>query len=180
MMDCGDFSEQSEAMKKYVLSSNDYIAEEKYDGGRFELVIENGNATLYSHDDNARNGSFLKIANFINCVLDGELFVPGGQSKDLVHCLASEKEKIKYCVFDVLELNGKNLTSLPLQERRKILVKVILELRSPIMFAPEWFCDLELMFNRIVGRGGEGIVIKHKGAPYLDRKSTRLNSSHTT
>jgi bifunctional non-homologous end joining protein LigD len=71
-----------------------------------------------------------------------------------------------YMVFDLLELNGRNLREQPLRERRRLLERLV---TSPGMIFPARRLDPNgLMAWRVaLQRGYEGIVAKDPESPYV-------------
>jgi DNA ligase-1 len=76
------------------------------------------------------------------------------------------KVRVTYKAFDILFLNGRELTSLPLSERRKYLLEVV----PPEYLAEGVECqnEVELMrfYDEALKKGFEGIVVKNLNSPY--------------
>jgi hypothetical protein len=72
-----------------------------------------------------------------------------------------------YHVFDILWLNGHNVTSLPLEDRRALLRE--LPLTAP-MRRVELLDDAE-PWDRARREGWEGVIAKRRGSPYEHRRS---------
>jgi ATP-dependent DNA ligase len=70
-------------------------------------------------------------------------------------------------VFDILWVNGRNLTLLPLMERRAILRD--LGLRSPLHPVEE--ITGEKPWDRACREGWEGVIAKRRDSPYEHRRS---------
>ena len=77
-----------------------------------------------------------------------------------------EKVRVTYRAFDILFLNGQELTKLPLSARRKYLLEVV----PPEYLAEGVECqnEVELMrfYDEALKRKFEGIVVKNLNAPY--------------
>src|ERR1700735_2825027 len=105
----------------------------KLDGFRLEAVKKNGKTTLYSRRGNILNRKFHYIATALtklpdNTVLDGELVALDSDGKSdfgLLQNFRSAESKIHYYVFDLLVLKGKDVSQLPLNERRGLFTKII-------------------------------------------------------
>src|SRR5262245_6895883 len=75
----------------------------------------------------------------------------------------------RHCVFiafDLLFLNGKDLRTQPLIERKAMLKKLLCRKRSRILYLDHVESDGRLLFEQIVKMGLEGIVCKRKDSPY--------------
>ena len=72
-----------------------------------------------------------------------------------------------YHVFDVVWLEGRDLTSLPLEERRALLDG--LPLRPPLQRVRT--LDDEKPWERACREGWEGVIAKRRGSPYEHRRS---------
>ena len=68
--------------------------------------------------------------------------------------------------FDLLYLNGKDLRTLPLLERKKMLKNLLRRKRSRILYLTHVEGDGRLLFDQIVKMDLEGIVCKRKDSPY--------------
>jgi ATP-dependent DNA ligase len=75
--------------------------------------------------------------------------------------------KILYHVFDILWLDGRSLTALPLSERRVFLER--LPLRPPL--ARVETIDHPKPWERACGEGWEGVIAKRRDSPYEHRRS---------
>ncbi|MBN2478089.1 ATP-dependent DNA ligase [Candidatus Micrarchaeota archaeon] len=85
---------------------------------------------------------------------------------------ASEELPLNLFVFDILQVDGEDLTEKPLKERRKLLEKYfpsgILKLSE--MFIVEKTKKLENIFNEALKENLEGIMAKDLNAPYTAGK----------
>ena len=98
-----------------------------------------GKTTLYSRRQNVLNQKFSYIAAAMEylpngTVLDRELVALGPEGKpdfNLLQSFRSAKSHIRYYAFDILLFENRNLTQLPLSERR-VLLRSVLEPHEPI------------------------------------------------
>ena len=74
---------------------------------------------------------------------------------------------VAYHVFDILWLDGRDVTSLPLDERRALLNE--LPLRSPLQRVPS--LDDPKPWERACREGWEGVIAKRRDSPYEHRRS---------
>jgi ATP-dependent DNA ligase len=118
------------------LDSDDYIFELKIDGFRPLACIENGRCDLVSRNGNTfRN--FKALAQWIgenlsveNAVIDGEIACVDDSGRSAFNDLLFRRRECVFFAFDLLFLNGEDLRSLPLIER-KVRLKRLLR-RKPL------------------------------------------------
>jgi ATP-dependent DNA ligase len=75
--------------------------------------------------------------------------------------------RVAYHVFDILWLDGRNVTTLPLEDRRALLKT--LPLRAPLARVAE--LEDAKPWERALAEGWEGVVAKRRGSPYEHRRS---------
>jgi bifunctional non-homologous end joining protein LigD len=80
------------------------------------------------------------------------------------------KYPVVYCVFDLLELDGEDLTVRPLIERRARLTKTI-RASSALQHAEAWRDDSQRRFALACRSGWEGLIAKRADAPYVAGRS---------
>jgi bifunctional non-homologous end joining protein LigD len=111
-----------------------------------------------------------------SAVIDGEVVIEDGSGlSDLfaVHAALTGScapEAILHA-FDLLELNGTDLRSLPLADRRAILDELLLGAGTGLAFSTHLDGDGEVMLKHACAMGLEGIVAKRKDAPYRSGRS---------
>src|ERR1041384_760101 len=75
--------------------------------------------------------------------------------------------KLTYHVFDIMWIDGREVMSLPLEERRELLGR--LKLSPPLRGVPE--LPNESAFERAQAEGWEGVIAKRRGSIYEQRRS---------
>jgi bifunctional non-homologous end joining protein LigD len=75
--------------------------------------------------------------------------------------------RVAYHVFDILWLEGRSVTALPLEERQALLES--LPLRAPLGRVAE--LDGPRPWERACAEGWEGVIAKRRGSPYEHRRS---------
>ena len=77
-------------------------------------------------------------------------------------------DRMSYYVFDLMHLDGADLTGAPLSERKAALQRLLAKLpkSSVIRFSEHFETDGPAMLKRVCGMGLEGIVSKRRDAPY--------------
>jgi bifunctional non-homologous end joining protein LigD len=136
----------------------EWIFERKYDGIR-ALAFKNGrDVRLLSRNRLPQHNPAVRAAiaslDVGDAILDGELTWRG-------------EEQVAYYVFDVLWLDGRDVTSLPLDERRALLKTV--RFRAPVRRVTS--IDDEKPWDRACSEGWEGVIAKRRDAPYEHRRS---------
>jgi bifunctional non-homologous end joining protein LigD len=149
--------------------------EVKWDGYRAVAYLNKGEVEVKSRNKKSFNEKFypvydgLKSWN-INAVLDGEIVVikENGQSdfNALQNWRSEADGQLIYYVFDVLWLDGKDLTGLPLHERKTILQSIVTE-ESPVKLGYSIASEGTAFFEAAKGMGLEGIIAKRSDSTYL-------------
>ncbi|HEY1097984.1 MAG TPA: hypothetical protein VGF99_03610, partial [Myxococcota bacterium] len=190
-------------IKPALASGSDEIAkypvwvERKYDGIRLMLhkQTDTSGATLVGAYTRTR-GDWLELvsgleasAKMIPCrdvILDGELhgtvFTDDGPAPatvyDVYSHLTGQPQKpvnLKYVAFDIVYLNGRDLTQLPLTARRQLLQNVVAPVAAAPLPIPISVVDGQLansrddvnrLFQFFRGQGYEGIITKQLDGPY--------------
>jgi bifunctional non-homologous end joining protein LigD len=157
----------------------DWIYELKFDGFRF-LATKGGDAVhLWSRTEREMSARFPSIAQAIRelpcetAILDGELVVTderGVPSFQLIQN-ADERTTVQAFVFDLLHLDGDDLQSMPLDERRQRLATLISD-RALLHFSSALKGTAEAVLAMVKERGLEGIIAKRRSSVYEpDRRS---------
>jgi DNA ligase D-like protein (predicted ligase) len=80
------------------------------------------------------------------------------------------KYPVVYCVFDLLEIDGEDLTDRPLVERRARLTTAIRP-SSALQHTEAWRDDSQVRFTAACRSGWEGLIAKRLDAPYVAGRS---------
>jgi len=163
----------------------EWTYELKLDGYRLEAVRTGGETTLYSRRRNILNQKFPYIVSALNSlpedtVIDGELIAMGPDGRpnfNLLQNFRSAECHITYYAFDVLIHKGKDLTMLPLSERRKILHSVI-KPSEHLALSEVSDQTASQMLGFVRSRGLEGIVAKRADGVYQPGMRTGVWSKH--
>jgi bifunctional non-homologous end joining protein LigD len=158
-----------------------FIYELKVDGFRALAHIEAGKGELVSRNGNVFRG-FAELATWIaehlkveSAVLDGEIACLDESGRPTFRDLIFRKRQCIFIAFDLLYLNGKDLRTLPLIERKAMLKRVIRRKRARMFYLDHVESDGRLLFEEVVKMDLEGIVCKRKDSPY---KVTEKPSRH--
>ncbi|WP_312644437.1 RNA ligase family protein [Hydrogenoanaerobacterium sp.] len=169
----------------------DYIYELKLDGERCIAYLDKDSTELR----NKRNVKMLSKVPELSaihknvrarCILDGELIVIKDgrpsfaeiQRRSLMSNafkikLASDKYPANFTAYDILYYKDKQVTDLPLMERKKLLQKVIKEEND--RFAISRFIEEKgvALYQLAEQQKLEGVVAKRKGSKYYFDKRTK-------
>jgi bifunctional non-homologous end joining protein LigD len=157
----------------------DWTYELKLDGYRAIGVKTSRETILYSRNRKNFNKRFPQIAKALDdlpadTVIDGEVVALDESGRPDFHGLqhfTAERSLIRYFVFDLLIFEGRDLTNLPLTERRKLLKSI--KLRSGWIGVSEQFdISADQMLAVVREQGLEGFVAKRKDSLYEPGKRT--------
>jgi bifunctional non-homologous end joining protein LigD len=158
--------------RKEPFDSDEFLFELKIDGFRALAHIENGKGELDSRNGNWFRG-FADLSAWIaehlrveSAVLDGEIACVDEAGRPVFRDLLFRRRQWVFIAFDLLYLNGKDLRTLPLIERKARLKKLLQRKRSRILYLDHVESDGQLLFDQIVAMDLEGIVCKRKDSPY--------------
>jgi bifunctional non-homologous end joining protein LigD len=79
---------------------------------------------------------------------------------------------LRYFAFDSLWYNGRDLTGLPLVERKKILADLIPK-SSPIKYSDHIESEGQEFYKAAAAQGLEGIIAKRADSPYQEGRRSR-------
>jgi bifunctional non-homologous end joining protein LigD len=153
-----------------------WIHEVKYDGYRIGCALEVGRATLWSRRGKDWTGQFPEVAAAARALpahtalLDGEVAVllPDGRTsfQALQNAFSGARRRLVYLAFDLLHLDGVDLTPRPLLERKAALAKLVGDGEGVIRYAPHVDGSGAAVFREACRLGLEGIVSKRADQPY--------------
>ena len=153
----------------------DWSYEIKLDGYRALAIKTGGKVQLRSRNDNDFTERYSSVAIALRSmpnetVLDGEVAAldeEGRPSFNLLQNYGSADAALVYFVFDLLILNGQNVMTKPLSERRSLLESVVLpKLAEPIRYSPELKAGLLDLIASVKSAGLEGLVAKRRNSRY--------------
>ena len=138
-------------------SGPEWIFEQKFDGIRLLAYKKGNDVQLFSRNHLPQNIPPVRHAierlPHQELILDGEITWPGG--------------KVKYHVFDIMWIDGRNVTTLPLEERHELLAQLPFEQPLHRVFVVEDPSPWE----RAQREGWEGVIAKRRGSMYEHRRS---------
>jgi bifunctional non-homologous end joining protein LigD len=175
---------QSSSMPEYIapmlctlvkdpVQTQEYIYELKWDGYRILSRVENSQVRMDSRGGLDYTGRYPLIAEALqslghDLMIDGEVVVLNEEGKpdfDTLQLYNGKRTPIRYCVFDLLYLDGNDLKELPLYQRKELLESLVKD--QDIFLFSESFDDGEALYDRVVKDNLEGIVAKMKESRYV-------------
>lgn len=162
-----------------------------WDGARLRLRSRNGNDLTATYPELTSVDLGLGAAP---AVVDGEIVALDAQgrpsfpllqkrmnlaqAREIAHEAA--RTPVQLYLFDVLEADGRDVTALPLTERREILERLAAD-AATVVVVPPVFDDVEAALAASGRFGLEGIVVKDAGSPYRrgERSDRWLKVKHS-
>jgi bifunctional non-homologous end joining protein LigD len=163
----------------HVPTGDEWQHEVKWDGMRVLVDVQDGVARLASRNENDATVSFPELAALpaADVLLDGEVvvFADGGPSfgalAERMHVSRADRAQrlaeripVTLLVFDLLRLDGRDLTGEPLSTRREALTG--LDLNDDRWQTPPTYDDGPMLFDATLQQGLEGIVCKRLTSRY--------------
>jgi DNA ligase D-like protein (predicted ligase) len=150
----------------------EWLYEVKLDGYRALLQKDGGHVRIRSRNQKALSYPEVEAAagrlKAESVVLDGEIVAVDGQGhpsfQALQHRKAHPGHVIVFYAFDVLHLDGRDLTRLPLEERRRHLPRIVKG--SGILISLQLPGTAEQVIAAVQRLGLEGVIAKRKDSRY--------------
>jgi bifunctional non-homologous end joining protein LigD len=146
----------------------DWQVELKLDGYCSLAIKTGGKVDLRSRNDNDFNSRYPGIVKALasmpdETVIDGEvvaLDAEGRPSFNTLQNYGSAGAPLHFFIFDLLILNGKDVTGEPLVKRRELVEEHILpDLADPIRYSPVLHGSLKDLVRSVKAQGLEGLVL---------------------
>jgi bifunctional non-homologous end joining protein LigD len=160
-----------------------WIFEPKLDGYRVLCRVEDGDATVLTRRGNDWSTEFRAIADAASklpcrtALIDGEAVVYDSKGvtsfQRLQNALKGDSSQISLVAFDLLHLDGWDLTRTPLVERKALLQRLLEAAPPAIRYGEHVTQDGAKFFAAACKLGLEGIVAKRASDPYRDGERTR-------
>jgi DNA ligase 1 len=160
----------------------DKIVDYKYDGNRYQLHINDGNAILFNRKCKVVNSQYADVLktviNYPNGIYDGEIYpiyadgspAPHQKLATRTHSKNIEEAKIKcpvkWVMFDVMMIDGLTVMDRPYRERVSLINDLPFQ-------AKRSEGDIIGFYNQAIADGFEGIIVKDANAPYESGKRSK-------
>ncbi len=159
---------------------DEWIHEIKFDGYRLQARIDGKNVKLLTRKGLDWTAKFKPVAAALrdlklgSALLDGELVVEDETGLSSFASLQADlksgrTDRMVFYAFDLLYLDGYDLTKLPLIERKTFLATLLEDAPAGgiLRYSSHLEGDGETMIRHACRLGLEGIISKHRDRPYL-------------
>jgi bifunctional non-homologous end joining protein LigD len=154
-----------------------WIYELKFDGFRILAIKGGAKVKLVSRNENELTTKFRQVADAVanlpagECVIDGEVVALDEQGRSSFQLLQAyemdgRERPLYYYVFDLLQLDSKNLIGLPLTTRKELLRQLCAATGDPIRYSGELGDDPAVLLREVHRHGLEGIIGKRANSIY--------------
>jgi bifunctional non-homologous end joining protein LigD len=179
----GASDKADEWMLNKIWQDNNWIAEKKYDGSRYQILIENNEIRVFSRRINVdRTGNCQHIINEIKqlnlpsgTILDGEIIHPinfnntvSVMNSDPYRSVELQKKIgfVEMHIFDIPIYNGIPNRAI-LSERKKLLEKHFSNKQFKYILQVKAVKEnKQAYYEEIVNNGGEGVILKNLNSVY--------------
>ena len=152
-----------------------WLHELKYDGYRCLAAIDGDDITLWTRNEQDWTDRFARLVaplaslGIRNALIDGEIVVLDEHGKSsfakLQNAMNTGRD-LDFFVFDLLSENGKDLTKLPLMERKARLQALIGKGNARVHYSEHVVGNGKALFEEVCKKGFEGIVSKRADVRY--------------
>ncbi|OWK18806.1 hypothetical protein AJ88_01995 [Mesorhizobium amorphae CCBAU 01583] len=167
-------------LQKDAPSGEEWLHEVKFDGYRMQAQLAGSEVRLLTRAGLDWTGKFdgpviaaLASLKCRDAIIDGEVVVladSGVSSFALLQADLSARraDRFVYYTFDLMRLNGQDLRSEPLVERKQALAELLGDQseQSPLRFSDHFAEPGKVMLQHVCRMGLEGVVSKRADAPY--------------
>jgi bifunctional non-homologous end joining protein LigD len=149
----------------------DWAFEMKWDGYRAIAVCDGEEVTLVSRNGLDMTATYPAVAKTLaaldlsDTILDGELVAFGANGAPSFHALQNSQGPVSYLAFDVLRLDGTDVTGAPYSARRHAIESLGLD-NGVVRVPPVFNGALTEAIDASRELGLEGVVAKRTDSPY--------------
>lgn len=174
-------SPQLPTLVKRAPTGPGWLFEPKLDGYRLLCKLKDGIATLLTRNGNDWSPRFSAIAEAASnlpcksAILDGEAVVFDAEGRSdfqaLQNAISRQDSDIVLVAFDLLYLDGWDLSQVALRERKAILEELLSDAASPIRYGEHIEGRGTAFFQEACRAGLEGVLAKRADAPYRSKRT---------
>lgn len=164
-------------------AGNEWLHEIKFDGYRLVCFIKDKKIKFMTRNQKDWTEKFKELQleiqklNLKSAILDGEVIALNNKKQSDFQLLSNsinkkEKSKLNYILFDLIYYQGMDLSPCALQDRKKLLRKLIPLNNTKLIFSNHIDGkDGDIFFKKACKKGLEGIVSKNKLSPYISGRN---------
>nr|WP_301287171.1 DNA ligase D [Sphingobium sp. OAS761] len=165
-----------------VPTGNGWFHEIKFDGYRCLIAVAGKDVRTYTRSGQDWSGKFGPLCEAMaeldlpSCLIDGEITAPGSDGNPSFsalqemlkrgHGAQGKDRQLDFHAFDLLELDGEDLSRRGNLERKEMLAALLADAHPPIFLADHIVGDGETLFSAMCSAAQEGIISKRADAPY--------------
>jgi bifunctional non-homologous end joining protein LigD len=170
--------------RETIPSGRDWVHEIKFDGYRIQARLDRGKVELLTRKGLNWAARFPNVATDVarlaadTALIDGEIVVENSRGVPDFSMLQAalsrgERDPFIYYVFDLLHLDGKDLSRKPLVERKAALRRLLAKTKQTgaIRFSEHFVESGSQVWDQACRMNLEGIVSKRADAPYKPGRS---------
>lgn len=180
------YQPQLATLVTHAPEGEEWLSELKYDGYRALTQIHQGKVKMFSrngHDWSAKWPALVKALSAVpagSAWLDGEVVAIQADGSISFQALQNavrlgKEANLAYFIFDLLYLDGHDVTHLPLRQRKELLQALLGQLTAskdnPLHYSDHMAGHAQEAFNHACLHGLEGIIVKHADSPYQQQRS---------
>jgi bifunctional non-homologous end joining protein LigD len=158
--------------------ANQFFYEVKYDGYRALAAISGGQIAVQSRNQLDLLSRFPFVAEALQpvvvgeAILDGEIVAIDPTGRSDFQLLGERNVEHQFVVFDLLWLEGEDLRSRPIEERRELLESVVANSQKPLVLAQRVEGTAEEALEGARAQNLEGVIAKRRGGVYESTRSS--------
>jgi bifunctional non-homologous end joining protein LigD len=165
-----------------IPAGDGWVFEMKYDGYRCLAAVAGDSVRLYTRNGLDWTEQFgalvvpLQKLKIGSALIDGEICAfdeKGRTDFSTLKSVLSDGGRLEFFAFDLLEVNGQDLTNLPLVERKARLEKLLAMSgrKDPIQYSSHVTNHGQEVLDALCRDGHEGVIAKRADAPYRGERS---------
>jgi bifunctional non-homologous end joining protein LigD len=163
-------------------SGPDWLHEIKFDGYRALVASAGGRSRVYMRSGLDWTAKFPRIAEAVaqlpmrSALVDGEIVATDEQGRSdfgrLQETLETHADQLTFYIFDLLEIDGEDLSRAPLLERKARLEALLREAPAALRYSDHLRGDGPRFLSECCRMGLEGVVSKRVDRPYVGGRTT--------
>ncbi len=159
-------------------TGSQWLYEVKFDGFRALCLRDAAKLSLISRNGKSLKERYPTVASAVgklpvkSAVLDGEIVAVDAEGRSSFQLLQSyqapggHRAPLLYYLFDLLHLDGRDLLTLPLQDRKQLLQQLLLHAPPTLRFSASLEAPPRALLRELKRQGLEGLMAKLKDSPY--------------